>query len=183
MLKSVIAEFGPSSETNGLLGRVYKDRWEAAKKGGRGMEARGLLKDAAETYLAGFQADWRDAYPGVNAVTLMEMMDKPPPAQAEILPVVRYAAAQKAKMSGDYWDFATLMELAVIGRDVDDAMDKASAALAKAAVGWHLETTERNLRLIREMREGRGEDAAWIKDVEQEFARKRTELEGQQKAS
>ena len=32
VLKDVIAECGPSSETNGLLGRVYKDRWEAAKK-------------------------------------------------------------------------------------------------------------------------------------------------------
>jgi hypothetical protein len=27
VLKEVIAEFGPSSETNGLLGRIYKDRW------------------------------------------------------------------------------------------------------------------------------------------------------------
>ena len=49
----------------------------------------------------GFQADWRDAYPGVNAVTLMEMQDKPdPPIQAEILPVVRYSAPQKARRSG-----------------------------------------------------------------------------------
>ena len=30
--------------------------------------------------------------PGINAVTLMEMQDKPDPRQAEILPVVRYAA-------------------------------------------------------------------------------------------
>ena len=36
MLKEVIAEFGPSSETNGLLGRVYKDRWEIAKKADSG---------------------------------------------------------------------------------------------------------------------------------------------------
>src|SRR5262249_28232721 len=28
-LRSVIDEMGPSSETYGLLGRVYKDRWEA----------------------------------------------------------------------------------------------------------------------------------------------------------
>ena len=34
VLKEVIAEFGPSSETNGLLGRVYKDRWDGAKKEG-----------------------------------------------------------------------------------------------------------------------------------------------------
>jgi tetratricopeptide repeat protein len=34
VLSEVIAEFGPSSETNGLLGRMYKDRWDLAKKEG-----------------------------------------------------------------------------------------------------------------------------------------------------
>ena len=160
VLKAVIEEFGPSSETNGLLGRVYKDQWDAAKKSGAGaLQVRGLLKLAAETYLAGFQADWRDAYPGVNAVTLMELMDTPPPIQAEILPVVRFSAAQKAKASGDYWDFATLMELAVLARDENAAMEHAEIALTKAQFGWHLETTERQLRLIRETRAARGEQS------------------------
>ena len=146
VLKAVIEEFGPSSETNGLLGRVYKDQWDNAKKTGAGaLQVRGLLKLAAETYLAGFQADWRDAYPGVNAVTLMELMDTPPPIQAEILPVVRFSAAQKAKASGDYWDYATLMELAVLARDENGAMEQAEVALTKAQFGWHLETTERQL--------------------------------------
>jgi hypothetical protein len=44
VLKEVIAEFGPSSETNGLLGRVYKDRWDRAKQEGL-PEARALLKN------------------------------------------------------------------------------------------------------------------------------------------
>ena len=43
VLKEVLQEFGPSSETNGLLGRVYKDRWDAAKKAGK-IEARSYLK-------------------------------------------------------------------------------------------------------------------------------------------
>ncbi len=166
-----------------LLGRVYKDQWEEAKKGGGGLLARGLLKEAVESYLAGFQADWRDAYPGVNAVTLMELMDKPPPAQAEILPVVRFSAAQKAKANGDYWDYATLMELAVIARDVDAAMEQAEVALAKAQFGWHLETTERNLRLIRETRAARGEDLPWIKELEDALAYKREQMTVAQKAS
>ncbi len=34
VLTEVIAEFGPSSETNALLGRIYKDRWDRAKKEG-----------------------------------------------------------------------------------------------------------------------------------------------------
>ena len=60
----------------------------------------------------------------------MEMQDKPDPRQAEILPVVRYAALQKAKRNADYWDHATLLELAVIGRDPDDAEDRLADALA-----------------------------------------------------
>src|SRR6185312_14267395 len=76
VLSEVITEFGASSETNGLLGRVYKDLWEGAKKAGRDLEARGYLKCAIAAYRAGFEADWRDPYPGINAVTLMEMQEK-----------------------------------------------------------------------------------------------------------
>jgi hypothetical protein len=177
VLKGVIAEFGPSSETNGLLGRVYKDQWKAAAAvGAGGLQVRGLLRLAAETYLAGFQADWRDAYPGINAVTLMEMMDKPPPIQAEILPVVRFSASQKARVNGDYWDFATLMELAVLARDQAGAEEQAEAALIRAEFAWHLETTEGNLRAIREARAARGEDIPWIKDLEDALAQKRKEM-------
>jgi tetratricopeptide (TPR) repeat protein len=175
VLKAVIDEFGPSSETNGLLGRIYKDRWEGAKREGR-IEARALLKRAADTYLQGFEADWRDAYPGVNAVTLMEMMDRPDPMQAKILPVVRYAAAQDAKAKGDYWSYATLLELAVLGRDQADAELQLSEALSVAEVSWHVQTTARNLRLIRERRTARGEDAGWIEPLEAALAEKSSEL-------
>jgi hypothetical protein len=176
VLSEVIGEFGPSSETNGLLGRMYKDRWDLAKKEGL-PEARALLKSAIDTYLAGFEADWRDAYPGINAVTLMEMMAKPDPRQAEILPVVRYAASRKATKNADYWDHATLLELAVLARDMDDANERLGDALMVARASWELETTARNLRLIREMRESRGEDAAWIKPLEETLKERGARLE------
>ncbi len=177
VLNEVIAEFGPSSETNGLLGRIYKDRWDLAKKEGL-PEARALLKSAIDTYLAGFEADWRDAYPGVNAVTLMEMMPKPDPRQAEILPVVRYSAARKAAKAPDYWDHATLLELAVLARDADDANDKLGDALAVGRASWELETTARNLSLIGDMRQARGEDVAWIKQLEDTLNERARRLEG-----
>lgn len=177
VLSEVIAEFGPSSETNGLLGRMYKDRWDLAKKEGL-PEARALLKSAIDTYLAGFEADWRDAYPGINAVTLMEMMPKADPRQAEILPVVRYSASRKAAKNADYWDHATLLELAVLARDADDAADKLGDALAVARAGWELETTARNLGLIRAMREARGDDAGWIKQLEDTLNERAKRLQG-----
>ena len=63
---------------------------------------------------------------------------------------------------GDYWDHATLLELAVLARDQDAAADHAASALAIVREPWEPATTARNLRLIREMRasarRGRGVD-------------------------
>ena len=50
-LLDVIARRGPSSETYGLLGRVYKDRWEAALKSGDTLLARGTLDKAIDAYV------------------------------------------------------------------------------------------------------------------------------------
>ncbi len=106
----------------------------------------------------------------------MEMMAKPDPRQAEILPVVRYSAARKAAKAPDYWDHATLLELAVLARDADDAADRLGDALALARVSWELETTARNLSLIREMRAGRGEDTAWIERLEDTLKQRASRL-------
>lgn len=174
VLVEVIREFGPNSETNGLLGRVYKDLWEKAKADGQRIPARGYLKRAIETYRAGFEADWRDPYPGINAVTLMEIQDKPDPGLAALLPVVRYAAGQRVARdggnAGDYWDHATLLELAVLARDEEAAEESAATALALVREPWEPATTARNLRLIREAREARGEDVAWLAELEEALA-------------
>jgi hypothetical protein len=170
VLKEVIAEFGPSSETNGLLGRIYKDRWTKAKEGGR-PEARSLLRRAIDTYLEGFEADWRDAYPGINALTLMEQQDKPDPRKARILPVVTYSVTRKAAKNADYWDYATLLELAVLGDDHDAADENLAEAASHARHAWEVQSTKRNLGLIRVAREARHEDGAWIKQIEDELER------------
>jgi hypothetical protein len=150
VLLDLIARRGLSSETCGILGRVYKDRWEAAQKAGSVMLAKGLLEKAADAYLKGFEADWRDAYPGVNAVTLMELRDPPDPRRLEILPVVNYAVQRRVACgTPDYWDFATLLELAVLGKEEAAAADALARALAAVREKWEPETTLRNLRLIR----------------------------------
>jgi hypothetical protein len=73
ILLELIRRRGPSSETYGILGRVYKDRWEAAFNTNQPALARGMIGKAISAYLAGFEADWRDGYPGINAITLMEL--------------------------------------------------------------------------------------------------------------
>jgi hypothetical protein len=170
VLQAVITARGPSSETCGLLGRVYKDRWEAALKAGEKMTARGWLKRATDTYLQGFEADWRDAYPGVNAVTLMELQDPPDPRRTALVPVVRYAVERRiAAGRPDYWDHATRLELAVLASDEEVAAQALADALAAVREPWEPETTARNLRLIREVRARRGQPVAWADEVEAEL--------------
>ena len=172
VLVDVIQEHGGSSETNGLLGRVYKDRWEEARNANDAIRARGYLKRAIDTYVAGFEADWRDPYPGVNAVTLMELDDPVDARQGDLLPVVRYSARRRlASTRPDYWDHATALELAVLTRDTDGAQRLLADALAAVREHWEPESTSRNLRLICEARTRRGENAAWIETLETELSR------------
>ena len=168
VLLDVIATRGPSSETYGILGRVYKDRWEEAKKAGDTLLARGTLDKAIEAYVQGYRADMRDAYPGINAVTLMELREPPDPRRIELLPVVSYAVKLRIEAGKpDYWDHATRVELAVLRRDQDEATRAAGDALAAVRESWEPETTARNLRLIREARERRNETAPWAFEIEE----------------
>ena len=171
-LLQLIEQRGPSSETYGILGRVYKDRWEAAAKAGDSFLARGLLDKAISAYLKGFEADWRDAYPGVNTVTLMELREPPDARREQLIPVVRYAVERRiASGKPDYWDHATRLELAVLAKDEATASAALGDALAAVREKWEPETTARNLRLIREARERRSETVAWAKDVEDTLGR------------
>jgi tetratricopeptide (TPR) repeat protein len=172
ILLDLIERRGPSSETCGILGRVYKDRWETAWKSGDTLLARGLLEKAIATYLRGFEADWRDGYPGINAVTLMEVREPPDPRRLQLLPVVAYSVARRiATGQPDYWDYATQLELAVLAKEEQPAADAAAQALAVVRERREPETTARNLRLIREARERRHESLLWADQIEEEFQR------------
>lgn len=166
VLLDLLAKRGPSSETYGILGRVYKDRWEDASKRGDTFLARGLLDRAIDAYLRGFEGDWRDAYPGVNAVTLMELKEPPDPRRQELIPVVCYAVGRRiAAGKPDYWDYATRLELAVLARDEAAAAAAMGDALAVVREPWEPETTARNLRLIGKARERRGEAVPWMEEL------------------
>lgn len=173
VLKELLERRGPSSETYGILGRVYKDRWEAATKAGSDKLARGLLDQAIEAYVRGFEADWRDAYPGINAVTLMTLRKEPDPRCRRLIPVVAYSVERRiATGKPDYWDYATQLELAVLAKKRASANNAAGKALAAVRESWEPETTARNLRLIREAREKRGTAKPWMLELEQELLRK-----------
>jgi hypothetical protein len=167
MLVALLGQRGASSETYGILGRVYKDRWHEAAKAGNVPLARGFLKKSIDAYRKGFETDWRDFYPGINAVTLMELADPPDEQRAELLPVVAYSVRRKvAAGEPDYWDHATLLELAVLAADEDAAQTALADALAVMREDWEGQTTANNLALLRAAREARGQTATWIEEIE-----------------
>ena len=170
VLLNLLDKRGPSSETFGILGRVYKDRWEQAQKSGEKILAKSLLNKAIDAYLKGFEADWRDAYPGINAITLMEIKDPPDLRKEKIIPVVTYAVERRIESGKpDYWDYATLLELAVLAKNEDEASNALVDSLSAIREIWEPETTVRNLRLIREAREKRNEKIKWADEVEKEL--------------
>lgn len=173
ILKRLIDEHGAGSEACGLLGRVYKDQWEEVLREGRTRPAAVLLDKAIDAYLAGFAADWRDHYPGINAVQLMHLRDPADERIGEVLPVVRYSARQKAlRHRADFWDHATLLELAVIGENEDDAWTAVTHAIYARPAPWQARSTLDTLVRLRRARERSGNPFPdWLHQIEAELAR------------
>jgi hypothetical protein len=168
ILQELEREQGPSSETSGLLGRVYKSQWDAARKAQDMANARRFLVQAVEAYVRGFETDWRDVYPGINAVTLLEVQGGTTALtkKDQLLPVVRFAADQRLRSPApDYWDRATVLELAVLAGDKDGAFDALDKALAASAEMWQPRSTAGNLRIIRDARRERGETVSWMDTI------------------
>jgi hypothetical protein len=138
---------GETSESLGLLGRVCKDRWRNAEAAGTSIVAEGLLQRAIDAYRAGFDIDWRDWYPGVNAVTLMRVQGDHEGVE-HLLPIVRYAVSRDiARGRDDYWIHATELELDAIGRTPNRSRS-VSTAVARDPEPWQLRSTIDNLRLL-----------------------------------
>jgi MAP3K TRAFs-binding domain len=117
---------------------------------------------------AALKADLRDAYPGINAATLLDIQgsDESKAKRDKLVPVVRFAVEQRLRAKEpDYWDYATLLELAVLANDQELANDNLDSALSKAKEKWMPETTSRNLGLIREFRAARGENVSWLDEI------------------
>jgi hypothetical protein len=178
VLHELLRVSGPSSETYGILGRVYKDRWQLATKAGDSKMAAQSLNLAIESYVSGFETDWRDFYPGINAITLMEIRGDQDPRRDEMIPVVRYAVKRKlVKSKPEYWDFATLLELEVLANAPESANNAVERIQRTDTDAWQLETTARNVGMIRQAREQRGADVQWIAAIEQRLTKPSSRIE------
>ena len=81
----------------------------------------------------------------------------------ELLPIVRFAVTQRLdEATADYWDHATLLELAVLASDKEAAREFLGKALIAVRENWEPKTTARNLGLIRD---ARGDGQPWLDDI------------------
>ena len=172
VLDELSREVGLSHEACGILGRVYKDLWQKARSQGREALGAGYLDKAIETYVQGFEIDWRDGYAGINALTLLDIKGDPGALerQAELLPLVRFAVKQRLKNRPDYWDHATLLELEVLAADEAAAAQACAHALVALQEPWQAASTGKNLQLIRDRRRERGRLEPWLDRLIEELA-------------
>jgi hypothetical protein len=165
ILEELQQEQGRTSETSGLIGRIHKSRWQEACEAGEPVKARGYLKQAVAAYVEGFEADWRDIYPGINAITLLDVQGGKAASEQKqrLLPVVRFAVEQRRRgPAPDYWDHATLLEISVLEDDAEQALDVLDVALTTFTETWQPKTTANNLWIIEQARTERGEDVSWL---------------------
>lgn len=154
LMQQQIAETEGDSESFGILGRIYKDRYDQAKRKDNAQEAATNLELALDNYRAGFEKNPKDYYPGINVVTLL-LQRGDDAARVEldtILPRVRAAVQEKLETDRpDYWDLATDMELAVITGDWAKAEESAKRAWTLAPSPWMIESTRRQMDTFRKL--------------------------------
>src|SRR5262249_30056582 len=135
LMEKLTAETGGDGETFGILGRIYKDRYERARLGNDAGAAADNLERAVHYYRSGLEKNPNDYYPGINVVTLLvKRNDAAARAELEaILPRVR-AAARARRDAGipDFWELATELQLAVVARDWAAADEDVRLAIAAA---------------------------------------------------
>ena len=151
ILKAIIAAKGASPETSSLLGRIYKSQYKDALAAGERIRANGFLNQAIEQYRAGFVADPRDYYPGVNLVTLLAAKATPEALDEwrRTVPLVSFALSRLGALnSEDYWQVATVFELAISGSDPDTAMRALEVLQTLDLPAWYFKTTRDNLKLL-----------------------------------
>ncbi len=153
VLENLCAQNGETAETCGIVGRIYKDYSNEARRAGQKARAAGHLLAAIDYYRRGFNADPRDFYPGVNLATALTMEGSPESSEElkRILPAVAFAVARRDALDkNNYWTIATLLEVAVLGDDWPAANRALARMLALPDLSpFDLQSTARQLATVR----------------------------------
>ena len=183
LLDDLLKNRGADSETFGIKGRIHKDIYKEAAQAKK-ITAIAALEDAISAYTKGFEADPRDYYPGVNAINLLIQKGDEEALKevARLVPLVSFAVARRGGASStDYWDLATVLELACIGEDWVMASRVLPKAILAATASFQTATTLGNLRLLKQARERTGREVTELDGILNEFSARDGELRGAEK--
>ncbi len=202
-LESLLTDVPTDTEAIAYLGRIYKEMWNDSWKWIHEKDIR--LKTAFdsyhwliksfETYLKGYRIDVRQAYPGVNALTLGEILvylagkfdDKQQPDPEiewvrSLLPELRGALlftleSMSKEETADYWTLISLAELQVLTADITQKVIRAyrKALTASRRNQFYLQSSLGQLEILQSL-DMRGEYVkAGINVVKEELRRIRKE--------
>ncbi len=180
ILEELLKNRGADPETFGIKGRIHKDIYKEAAQAKK-ITATAALDDAISAYTKGFESDPRDYYPGVNAINLLiQKGDAEALKEAErLLPLVTFAVARRGgASSSDYWDLATVLELACIGGDWLIADQVLPKVMLGATASFKTATTLGNLQLLKEARERSGQAVPKLDGILRELSARDCELRG-----
>jgi hypothetical protein len=183
ILDDLLKNRGADSETLGIKGRIHKDIYKEAAQAKK-ITASAALDDAISAYTKGFEADPRDYYPGVNAINLLILKGDAAALKEvdRLLPLVNFAVARRGgASSSDYWDLATVLELACIGEDWATANRVLPKAILAATDSFRTATTLGNLRLLKQARERTGREVTELDRILSELSARDIELRGEEK--
>ena len=153
-------------ELSALLGRVEKDAWVAAWRPRETPEEKredaayedALLRAAVDSYAAGFRADPRHYFSGINAVSLMhlhEHLTEDDRYQREMQVMggaVRFAAEGESDPGQRYWAKVTLADLEVLEGTPKEVERAYKEAIAVNDKDWFaLDSSRDQLVLFREL--------------------------------
>lgn len=149
VMGQLVTETGGDAQSFGILGLIYKERYERARSQNDTYGAAIELENALQFYRKAFAQNPADYYPGINVVNLL-LQRNDELAREEIsiiLPHVRAAVHQKREAGPlDVWDLVADLQLAAIARDWPMAEWAARQVAAQAPSEWMLEGALRELR-------------------------------------
>jgi tetratricopeptide (TPR) repeat protein len=183
ILDELLKNRGADSETLGIKGRIHKDIYKESAQAKK-ITAFAALDEAISAYTKGFESDPRDYYPGVNAISLLiQKGDAEALKEVErLVPLVSFAVARRGgASSSDYWDLATVLELACIGEDWATGARVLPKVIMAATDSFKTATTIANLRLLKQARARTGHQVTELDGILNELSVRDVELRGEAK--
>ena len=155
IMEQLISETGGNAESFGVLGRIYKDSFVAARSRNDPGSAGGYLNRALYCYRTGFAMNPKDIYTGFNVVSLLLQSENDRTELDEFLPRIRAAVNENINSSrndprglkqNDPRVLAMKIQLAAMAGDWSEAEGTTHEFLSTSVPTWLAESLIRDLR-------------------------------------